>query len=637
MPALSRVSFRAPHSKFRRYISTQTTNKPQSTHLRRYVRRTAYTVAGLGALWTVDRTFNASAVSRNVRTLWTCAAITLDYKFNFTPEKSDLIPELHERVAERMYNLFTSNGGLYIKIGQAIGANAAFLPKPMQAKFSKLFDDAPQISYSVVDNVFRSEFGRPPCGPGGVFEIFEEQAVASASIAQVHRAKLWPQPGDTEEEEKWVAVKVQKPDVATQMEWDLGAYRAVMWMFEHWAFDLPVYFVVDFVSDHLRQELDFVNEANNARKTAEFVANEPRLAESVYIPKVYPEFSTKKVMTAEWIEGVRLSDRPAIRALMGEPNPLDSPASLPSSMPAKPLKGGVKAIMQVMVELFSAQMYDWGWVHCDPHPGNIIIRPNPSKPAQPQLVLIDHGLYVAVEEDFKRQWVDLWRGMLARDFEAVEKVTSQWGMGLPDLVASATLMKPTRLRRADTRKGETKEESGKRRERETAQREAMKNMSQYELSVMMKKRLKEFLTDTDRMPKAIIFLTRNMRFDGSRSAISDETQHHSTDIIALGNNQSLGSPVNRIKITGFWASRSLTQARHLSFTQRLREYWHHLIFRSIMFSLDFVFWKNKITLWIRRHLGLRPGVGFEDEMEQTMRGLAKSNLGVDVAATAFQG
>ena len=112
----------------------------------------------------------------------------------------------------------------------------------MQRKFSKLFDDAPQIPYSVVEDVFKAEFGRSPSGPGGVFEVFNQEATASASIAQVHKAKLWPRPGDTEE--KWVAVKIQKPDVAKQMEWDLAAYRAVMWMFENWAFDLPVYFVV---------------------------------------------------------------------------------------------------------------------------------------------------------------------------------------------------------------------------------------------------------------------------------------------------------------------------------------------------------------------------------------------------------
>lgn len=163
----------------------------------------------------------------------------------------------------------------------------------------------------------------------------------------------------------------------------------------------------DFISDHLRRELDFVEEANNARKTAEFVKAEPRLAENVYIPKVYPEYSTKKVMTAEWIDGVRLSDRPAIRALMGERQPGDTIVSPHSTISPNtpPLKGGVKAIMQTMVELFSAQMFTWGWVHCDPHPGNVIIRPHPSRPSIPQLVLIDHGLYVRVEEGGMRRWL----------------------------------------------------------------------------------------------------------------------------------------------------------------------------------------------------------------------------------------
>lgn len=101
-------------------------------------------------------------------------------------------------------------------------------------------------------------------------------------------------------------------------------------------------------------------------------------------------------MTAEWIEGVRLSDKVGIRRLMGErepkipsntpssvasaPNAIAIPSTQPSSTYPVPLKGGVKSIMKTMVELFSAQMFSWGWVHCDPHPGNIIIRPHPSNP-----------------------------------------------------------------------------------------------------------------------------------------------------------------------------------------------------------------------------------------------------------------
>lgn len=199
--------------------------------------------------------------------MFQCSMIALDYKLNFKPELTDEIPALHARVAERVYDLFMSNGGLYIKIGmypdhlclhasahiaagQAFANNAALMPEPMQEKFSKLFDDAPQVPYDVVDKVFRREFGRPPAGPDGVFEVFEERAAASASIAQVHRAKLKREDGGD-----WVAVKIQKPDVGKQVDWDLGAYKIVMWLYENYIFDMPVYFTVGqstppFVSEH---------------------------------------------------------------------------------------------------------------------------------------------------------------------------------------------------------------------------------------------------------------------------------------------------------------------------------------------------------------------------------------------------
>ncbi|KAF8556700.1 ABC1-domain-containing protein [Imleria badia] len=522
--------------------------------------------------------------------------ISLDYKLNFQPEKADQIPQLHARVAERMYNLFTSNGGLYIKIGQAIGANSPLLPRPIQDKFARLFDDAPQIPYSDILSVFRSEFGRPPEGPDGIFDVFEEEAIASASVAQVHRAKL--------KSGEWVAVKIQKPDVTKQIEWDLGAFRMVMWIFENWMFDLPVYFAVDFINSHLRQELDFVQEAQNARVTAQFIAAEPRLAGKVHIPKVYPEYSTNKVLTAEWIDGVRLSDRVAIRRLMGEENQpaVASSSSIHPSLEGVCLKGGVKSIMQTMVELFSAQMFSWGWVHCDPHPGNIIVRPDPSNSRYPQLVLLDHGLYVRVNESFRREYAALWRGLLAGDWDAIERVATLWGIGTPDLFASATLMQPVRY----GKKGKVGNGNG-----------PVEALNQYEQSVRMKAKLKRFLLDTDKMPKELIFLGRNMR-------------------IVQGNNQVLGSPVNRIKITGYWASASLTTSTHLTWTERAKEYWHYLVFRGVMLSIDLVFWTSKVRQWVR-HMSGKSSVGFEDELERTMRGFAKSTFGIDVAPGAFEG
>ncbi|KAF4565629.1 hypothetical protein EYR36_002205 [Pleurotus pulmonarius] len=588
----------------RSFTTRSVTQTPSRS--RRLARRAAYTVLGLGGIWALDRQFNASAIARSFRTLWTCAAITVDYKLNFTKEKSDQIHLLHERVADRMYNLLTSNGGLYIKFGQAIGANAALLPEPMQAKFAKLFDDAPQVPYSTVLSVFQSEFGRPPSGPGGVFEIFEEQSVAAASIAQVHRAKLWPSEGHTEE--KWVAVKIQKPDVGRQMEWDLGAYRVAMWFFENVAFDLPVYFVVDFINEHLRRELDFVQEAASSQETARFVASEPRLSQSVYIPKVYPEFSTKRIMTAEWIDGVRLSNRQAVRQLMGE-----EPSLAVDAPP--PLKGGTKAVMQTMVELFSAQIFSWGWVHCDPHPGNIIIRPHPSGSNKPQLVLLDHGLYVRLSEEFRRQYADLWRALLAGDFATLKDVTEQWGIGAPDIFASATLLKPVKL-------GGGKEKQ--------KQIDELAKLSEYDQSVLMKERLRGFLVDTDKMPKPLVFLGRNMRsIQGYMIDLKEYTR--------AGNNQAFGSPVNRIRITGYWASRSLTTVDHYaSLRDRLQESWFHFVFRSTMFLLDGMFYWQMAVQRVRRVFGLKTE-NFEDELERMMQGVAKSNFGIEVSGSMFEG
>jgi aarF domain-containing kinase len=115
--------------------------------------------------------------------------------------------------------------------------------------------------------------------------------------------------------------------------------------------------------------------------------------------------------------------------------------------------------------------------------------------------------------------------------------------------------------------------------------------------------------------------------------------------ILTGNNQAFGSPVNRVKITGFWASRSQIRNTNLSLVERVKEWWHDLVFRTVMFSLDVAFWKAKFDLWFRglqvklhlRSPGTKGPLGFEEELEKTMRGLAKDSLGIDVAQNVFAG
>ena len=163
-------------------------------------------------------------------------------------------------------------------------------------------------------------------------------------------------------------------------------------------------------------------------------------------------------MTAEYIDGVKLSDRRAIRRLLDgallSSSPGPDPAAIPnwdgSSSPSyssRPLRGGAHAIMETLVSLFSVQIFQWGFVHCDPHPGNIIIRRRvPSN--EPQLVLIDHGLYVSMPDELKTDYAQLWKGLLSGELREVRKVAHKWGIGKEslNLLASSVLLKPWRAK-----------------------------------------------------------------------------------------------------------------------------------------------------------------------------------------------
>lgn len=162
-------------------------------------------------------------------------------------------------------------------------------------------------------------------------------------------------------------------------------------------------------------------------------------------------------MTAEYIDGVKLSDRRAVlRLLEGVSNSQDPSDNKFQENPKwdgavspgfsdKPIAGGARAIMDILVSLFSIQIFKWGFVHCDPHPGNIIIRrQTPSN--KPQLVLIDHGLYVNMSDDLRRDYAQLWKGLLSGDLESLRNIGTKWGIGKGslDLLASGVMLKPWR-------------------------------------------------------------------------------------------------------------------------------------------------------------------------------------------------
>ncbi len=230
----------------------------------------------------------------------------------------------------KWYIISTTNAfaaGLYIKFGQQIASINHVLPPQYASTFKVLYDEAPTVPYDQVETLFEQDMG---CKPHQLFQSFDPEPVASASIAQVHKATL--------KDGTKVAVKVQKPYIATQMDWDLKTYRLVTYCFEK-LFDLPIYWSVDAIERHLKTEIDFENEGRNAEKAMSFISQVPELSKHVHVPKVFWKESSKRVLTCEWIDGIRFGDKKEMEQY-GFP---------------------VKSVMSTLVKLFS----DVSQIHID--------------------------------------------------------------------------------------------------------------------------------------------------------------------------------------------------------------------------------------------------------------------------------
>lgn len=196
------------------------------TRTRKWARRLVYVSIGAGVLYGIDNQFYASSLTRTARTFSLGLFVALDYKINFRaePPLANSIADVHARNAQRLSDLLRHNGGLYLKMGQAIAMQSAILPPEFQQMFSRMFDDAPQNDWKDVEKVIREDFGKSPEEVFGVSftgepdkGVMERRARASASVAQVHWARL--------QDGREVAIKIQKREIVQQLAWDLWAFK----------------------------------------------------------------------------------------------------------------------------------------------------------------------------------------------------------------------------------------------------------------------------------------------------------------------------------------------------------------------------------------------------------------------------
>ncbi|WP_217586191.1 ABC1 kinase family protein [Lentibacillus saliphilus] len=258
-------------------------------------------------------------------------------------------------------------GPTFIKLGQIASSRRDMIPQEIIAELEKLQDDVQAIAFEDVRRIVESELGNTL---DNLFQSFSETPLATASIGQVHAARLL-----TGEE---VAVKVQRPDIQPTIETDLDIVHHIVRILEertNWAKAYRIQDMIDEFSYSLRDELDYNTEGRNGERIRKQFTHDA----NIYVPAVYWSFTTKKVLTMARIEGIKVSH---VETLVDEGYDLD-------------------IITERLANSMLSQVLEHGYFHGDPHPGNIFILPDHT------IAYLDFGMVGRLSKELRYHFASL--------------------------------------------------------------------------------------------------------------------------------------------------------------------------------------------------------------------------------------
>lgn len=305
----------------------------------------------------------------------------------FIPEKYKLTEAESELSApERLRLAFEELGPTFIKLGQVLSSRADLLPESYVKELSKLQDRVTPLPFSVIQHTVERELG---ASLGELFDYFGEEHLASASIGQVHEAKL--------HDGTRVVVKVQRPGIDVLIKTDVSVLTALAGAIEKYVPETKVLAPQTCVEEFFQAmslELDFILEANNMIKSRENLKSMPE----VYVPQVFLEHCTHKVLVVEKLDGKKLDDASTLDQLGYDR----------------------KALAQSVAKAFLKTALEDGFFHGDLHTGNLFaLAPSPESAGQPRVGMIDFGIMGYLTPRARESLLRIFVALSEEDFETL--------------------------------------------------------------------------------------------------------------------------------------------------------------------------------------------------------------------------
>lgn len=280
---------------------------------------------------------------------------------------------------ERIRMVAEELGPSFVKLGQILSNRPDILPEPLIYELTKLQENVPPFDFQTARAIVEKETGK---SLSATFNYFEELPIGSASIGQVHRAKLV-----TGED---VVVKVQRPLVKEMVETDLVILREFVKLTENYFRKNGILNPLDIVATFekaMKQELNYLTEARNIEQFRNIYRNHPKF----YIPKVYKKLSTIKILVLEFVSGCRITDVKQLQAW--------------GLNPAKVAENGM--------DIYLTQILEYGYFHADPHPGNILVTKDS------MICLLDFGMVGKLIRQDKYAFAGIFLSMSQQDAKSM--------------------------------------------------------------------------------------------------------------------------------------------------------------------------------------------------------------------------